>query len=131
MTVRELSQLYYLKKLIDRDAERLVELESRLQPGSMTLTGMPHSPNVKSTMEEVVPLIVDLREKITKEQKNYIAQKIVIEDYIQTVDDMQIRLIMSYRFVDLLTWNQTALKIGGNNTEDSVKKACYRWLKKH
>ena len=130
MTVRELSKLYYLNKLIERDSLKLIELETRLQPGSPSLTGMPHNPSPKNKTEEIVPLIIETKERIIKEQAEYIKERVIIEDYIRSVEDYQIRLILSYRFVDLLTWNQTARMIGGNNTEDSVKKMCYRFLKK-
>ncbi len=130
MTIRELSKLYYLKKLIDRDALRLAELESQLQPGSMNLNGMPRNPSSKNMMEEIVPLIVEIKDRIMYEQIEYIKERKAIEDDIRSVEDYQIRLILSLRFVDLMTWNQIALIIGGNNTEDSVKKICYRYLKK-
>ena len=35
MTIRELSKLYYLTKLIERDELRLSELEARLQPSAV------------------------------------------------------------------------------------------------
>ena len=130
MTVRELSKLYYLNKLIERDTLRLSELENRLQPGGMNFNGMPRNPSPKNMMEEIIPLIIEIEEQIKKEQEDYIRERMVIEDYIRSVEDYQIRLILSYRFVDLLTWNQTARMIGGGNTEDSVKKMCYRFLKK-
>lgn len=130
MTVRELSQLYYIKKILERDTLRLEELESRLQPGGMNLNGMPRNPSSKNIIEEVVPLIIDIKERILKNQIEYIAEQKKIESYIDSINDYQIRLILSMRFVDHLTWNQISVKIGGNNTEDSVKKMCYRFLKK-
>ena len=129
MTVRELSKLYYLNKLIERDTLRLSELHSRLQPGGMNFNGMPRNPSPKNMMEEIIPLIIEIEERIRKEQEDYIKERMEIENFIRSVEDYQIRLILSYRFVDLLTWNQTARMIGGNNTEDSVKKMCYRFLK--
>ena len=130
MTVRELSKLYYLKKLIERDTVRLSELESRLMPGGMNLTGMPKNPSPKNMMEEIIPLLMDIKDRLRSEQAKYIQERMAIEDYINSIDDYQMRCILSCRFVDLMTWNQTALYIGGGNTEDSVKKACYRFLKK-
>ena len=130
MTVRELSKLYYLNKLIERDTLRLSELHSRLQPGGMNFDGMPRNPSPKNVMEEIIPLIIEIEERIRKEQEDYIKERMEIENFIRSVEDYQIRLILSYRFVDLLTWNQTARMIGGNNTEDSVRKMCYRYLKK-
>ena len=129
MTVRELSKLYYLNKLIERDSLRLSELENRLQPGGMNFNGMPRNPSPKNMMEEIIPLIIEIEERIRKEQEDYIRERMEIESFIRSVEDYQIRRILSYRFVDLLTWNQTARMIGGNNTEDSVKKMCYRFLK--
>ena len=130
MTIRELSKLYYLTKLIERDELRLSELEARLQPGGMNLSGMPRNPSPKNMMEEVVPLIIEIKDRIKRQQTEYIKERMVIEDYINSVDDYQIRLIMSYRFVDLMTWQQIAFRLGGNNTADGVRKACNRYLKK-
>lgn len=130
MTIRELSKLYYLTKLIERDELRLSELEARLQPGGMNLSGMPRNPSPKNMMEEIVPLMIEIKDRIKRQQTAYIKERMVIEDYINSVDDYQIRLIMSYRFVDLMTWQQIAFRIGGNNTADSVRKACNRFLKK-
>ncbi len=130
MTVRELSQLFYIKKLLERDELRLMELEARLQPGGMNLSGMPRNPNPKNQIEEIVPLIIDIKDQIAKRQEEYFAEQKRIETYIGTISDYHIKLIITLRFVDMLTWPQVAARIGGNNTEDSVKKACYRFLKK-
>ncbi len=131
MTVRELSRLYYLNKLIDRNTEQLAKLEAQLQPGCQEITGMPRNPvYAKSTVEEIVIQVDDLRKRIQKEQIEYLRERRRIEKYISSVEDYQIRLIMLLRFVDLLTWTQVAQRIGGNNTEDSVRKACNRFLKK-
>lgn len=49
--------------------------------------------------------------------------------YICSIPDNQTRLIFYLRFVEGLKWNNIADQIGGNNTEDSVKKRCYRYIK--
>ena len=46
MTLKELSQLYYLQREIAMDECRLEELEAKLQPGGMNLSGMPHGTGV-------------------------------------------------------------------------------------
>lgn len=130
MTLRELSKLYYLNKLIARDKEKLAELRSKLEPGAIMISSMPHNPSPKNVMEETIPLIVELEIQLKKEQSDYIKERIIIEEYIRSVKDYQIRLILSYRFIDLMTWRQISMMIGGGNTEDSVKKMCYRFLKK-
>ena len=129
MTLAELSTLYYLNKLIERDTRELAKLENSLQLGSANMNGMPRNPSPKNLIEEVAPLIVDIKERIQREKEEFLKERMAIEGFIRSVEDYQIRLILSYRFIDLLTWNQVAAMIGGNNTEDSVKKMCYRFLK--
>lgn len=51
-----------------------------------------------------------------------------VEEFIASVDDSRMRRIITLRFIDNLSWNKVADRIGGNNTEDSVKKAFYRFM---
>ena len=51
-----------------------------------------------------------------------------VEEYIDSINDSRMRRIVRMRFIDKLTWNQVACRIGGGNTEDSVKKAFYRFI---
>ncbi len=130
MTVRELSKLYYIQKLIERDKQRLADLESRLQPGGMNMSGMPHSPSPKNMMEEIVPLMIELKTKIRLEMEDYLREQRRLEEFIKSVSDYQMRLILLLRFVDLLSWEDIAKRIGGNNTADGLRKACNRFLQK-
>lgn len=51
-----------------------------------------------------------------------------VEEFISSVEDSRMRRIITLRFVENLSWNAVADRIGGNNTSDSVKKAFYRYL---
>ena len=51
-----------------------------------------------------------------------------IEEFIASVEDSRMRRIITLRFTDNLSWNKVADRIGGNYTEDSVKKAFYRFM---
>lgn len=50
-----------------------------------------------------------------------------VEEFIASISDSHIRRIVNLRVIDGLSWNEVAMKIGGN-TEDSVKKAFYRFM---
>ena len=50
-----------------------------------------------------------------------------VEEFIASISDSHIRRIVNLRVIDGLSWNEVARKIGGN-TEDSVKKAFYRFM---
>lgn len=51
-----------------------------------------------------------------------------VEEFIASIKDSHMRRIISLRVVDGLSWNKVANRIGGGNTEDSVKKAFYRFV---
>lgn len=52
-----------------------------------------------------------------------------VEEFIASVDDSRIRRIINLRFLENQSWNKVADQIGGNNTEDSVRKAFDRFMK--
>ncbi len=51
---------------------------------------------------------------------------VVCEDFIKTVEDSRMRLIIRYHIIDGLTWARTASKMG--TTEDSIRKAFDRFM---
>lgn len=53
-----------------------------------------------------------------------------VEEFIASVKDSHMRRIINLRFVENLSWNKVADRIGGGNTEDSIKKAFYRFMEK-
>lgn len=131
MTVKELSQLHYLGKEIELDKRRLAELkEMATSISSPNFDGMPHAPGYGDKISRCIADIVDLELIIASKQQQCLYERSRLERYIASVPDSFMRLILTLRFVDCKTWAQVALTIGGN-TEDSVKKACYRYLKEN
>ena len=51
-----------------------------------------------------------------------------VEEFIASISDSHIRRIISLRIVDNLSWNKVADRIGGGNTEDSVRMAFNRFI---
>lgn len=51
-----------------------------------------------------------------------------VEEFISSIDDSHIRRIVTFRIVEGLSWNEVADKIGGGNTNESVKKTYYRFM---
>jgi len=83
---------------------------------------------VSRKSESMAILIAEQRQLVELKTEQLIIEYNRLNRYIASIEDSQMRLIMSYRFVNGLPWNQVAANIGGNNTADSVKKACYRFL---
>lgn len=52
-----------------------------------------------------------------------------VSEYIASIDNSYMRRLISFRVIDGLKWEEVAAKMGGGNSEDTVKKAFYRFLK--
>lgn len=128
MTKKELSQLYWLKREIEEDRCRLDELEAiAASPASPRYDGMPHAPGAGDGMARMAAEIVDLKAIISAKQQQCIHERNRLERYISGISDSLTRQIFTYRFVNGMSWWQTAHTIGGN-TADSVRKAVDRYL---
>ena len=53
-----------------------------------------------------------------------------VEEFIASIDDSRMRRIINLRFIENLSWNKVADRIGGCNTEDSVRKSFTRFMEK-
>lgn len=53
-----------------------------------------------------------------------------VEQFIECIDDSLVRMAVSLRYINGLGWRQVAESIGGNNTEDSIRKTCVRFFDK-
>lgn len=157
MTLKELSQLYYLNREIEMDQERLANLDAEIKgdeeqlaffelkassTSSPNYDSMPKSPSYGNKLENTVVRIMSLEESIKRKKalRSDIAMTIQakqilclternkLERYISDLPDSLLRLIFTYRFINGFTWAQVAYNIGVRTTEDSVKKMCYRYL---
>lgn len=131
MTLRELSQLYYLNREIERDKRELERLKwESVSPRAQRMTGMPHGNGHENIMEMHIAAIADLEGIIRAKMTQCIYERNRLERYIADIPDSLTRQIFALRFINGMSWVQVAMHVGGSNTEDSVKKTCYRYLEK-
>lgn len=128
MTLKELSQLYYLNREIEMDKRRLQELEVKAVSCTASLSGMPHGTGVSDRVGRYAAEIVDLKGIIEAKLQQCIYERNRLERYINGIDDSLVRQVFTYRFVNGLPWKQVAACIGGNNTEDSCRKLVSRYI---
>jgi len=131
MTKKELSQLYWLNREIEEQQRRLEELECLATSCTSHITGMPRSTGVTDRLSKHVAEIVDLKGLIDLNIKKCFYELNTLNRYIETVDDSQMRMILSLRYINGLNWVQIAMGIGGGNTADGVRKAHDRFLAKN
>lgn len=129
MTLKELSQLYYLNREIERDQERLEKLRaSASAPGAPNYDGMPKSPSFENRLERYSAEIVDLEAIIQAKITQCLHERARLERYIAEIPGSLTRQIFQLRFINGLTWVQIAFSVGGGNTEEGVRKRVYRYL---
>lgn len=133
MTLKELSRLYYLKKLIERDTEKAERIRARAEKVTSELSDMPRGSaavSQQSRQEDLMIQLAELDERLTMRKDKYDRIERELEAAISEIGDELIESILIYRFVDLLEWDEVAGRVGGNNTEASVKQQCYRFIRR-
>ncbi|MBC8612089.1 hypothetical protein H8702_13405 [Massilimaliae timonensis] len=130
MTNKELSQLYYLVKEIKLKRQQLEQLRTIAEGTTVELTGMPHGTGINDKVGNIAADIADIKAILELKIQEYYYQYNRLTRYIESIDDSLVRQIMTLRYIELKEWNDVADMVGGNNTEDSVKKRVYRYLDK-
>lgn len=131
MRAKNLSKLYYLKKDIECQQNRIKELEALASSSTSRITGLPHSTDISNKVEKYAVQIADLKSELDIKLNKCLNELKSISEYINSIDDPLIRQIVSYRFISCFSWEKTARSIGGNNKAESLRKKLYRYLKVH
>ena len=130
MTIRELSQLYYLNREISDLKLKIAEIEAKATDTSVKITGMPHAPTAGDKIGKLIAELDYSRSTLNNRLEQCRLELIRLNDYISKCDDSLTRQILTYRFVNGLPWTQVAASIGGTS-EYAVKKTAYRYIKEH
>ena len=130
MTARELSQLRLLPREIEQDRRRLCELEALATGRVSRICELPFRRDAGDQVGEYAVEIAQLREEIGRKMRRCLAEQHRLLRYLEEVDDSLIRQILTLRYARGFSWRRVALVVGGGNTEDSVRKAHDRFLKR-
>lgn len=120
ITKRELSQLYYLSREIERDKWRLKELEALAEGTTKHLTGMPIAPGFGDKTARYAIEIMELKEIIECNMRRCMIEYNRLIRFINSVEDSQMRQILTLRYVNGMTWQRIATEIG--ETDESYPR---------
>jgi uncharacterized coiled-coil DUF342 family protein len=123
MSEKELSKYYYLKKEIKDLEDRIETLGNGV--GSIKITDMPKGSTKLGSIQEK---IVELKEKWVNARLTALEEYLKIETYINSIEDTEIRMIARYRYLDLLGWEQIALKMGNGQDRTTISKKMRKFL---
>lgn len=132
MTLKELNEYGILKAHIEQCRDRIREISSRTVRSPVFKTsGISNSPTGRNPMEEkYIKAILDKEdlERLIAADEAKIKR---IERYISNIRDLRTRMIFEMHIFRNERFFVIALKFGGRNTEESVKRIFYRYIDKH
>jgi hypothetical protein len=127
MTKQELSQLYYLNREIEQLQARINELETIATSCSSQITGMPHGSGISDKIGEYAAEIADLKNLLSLNLQKCFYELNRLNRFINSVEDSEMRQILTYRYISGLTWQQIAFNIGEHD-EQYLRRKHNRFL---
>ena len=122
MTLRELEKYNNIKMEISQIESNINEIETttigsfKLNDISISKSGSNSNPT-----ERIAIKLATLREKLNFKKEKLIEAATEIEDFLEKVDDSEIRIIIRKRFLECKTWNEISKEIISERTTPYYK----------
>lgn len=129
MTKKELSQLYYLRKEIKEQQRRLSELEALATNCTAKITGIPNGNGVSDKVANYAAQIADLKGLLDLNLKKCFYELNRLDRFISSVKDSEMRIILTLRYSQGLSWQQIAQNMGVLGDGSTERKKHNRFLK--
>lgn len=133
VTKEVLSQYLSEKKEIEELQRRAKNYESKIARIEKAISKTPTENTIKDKnvdLENSKQILKQINELIHTQELNLILRTKQVEQFIYTINDSLTRRILSFRVLDGLTWKEISKRIGGKNTESSVKQIYHRFMGK-
>ncbi len=116
MTIQELSRYHAITIEIEQITKNLKELENTVI-SSKELNGMPKALNITGSSVESLLLKKEKLENLLNEKKELLLDEhLKIENFLKTVQDDNIRIIIRSRFIDGKNWHDIAKSLNFDRT---------------
>lgn len=110
MTEWELMSLIYIQARIVKINERIAELEDEDGLGAVNMDGMPHGTTPGKPVERMALARAALHERLLYLKASLAEKELAIREYIESVEQEDIKLIMELRFIDGKNWQDIAVE---------------------
>lgn len=128
VTLQDLKDLRYIQGEITALAEREREIVHRMTyAASVPAAARVKGDDGRTGEERYRDALEQVQESLCQRRLALAEKEVAVMAYIGSVPDSLLRQILTLRFVDGHSWTAVAHRIGGGNTEESVKKAFYRF----
>ena len=105
MTKEELSKYYYLKQEIKQIEDKIKEIDSTFMRASL-INCEKFERKLSNPQEKRMILIEKYEQKLEIAINKSIEELIKIEEFINSIEDPENRMIFRYRYIDLKSWNE-------------------------
>ncbi|MBV4425274.1 hypothetical protein [Clostridium tyrobutyricum] len=122
----ELSQLYYLNRDIEQLKNKIEALEHIVNYAAVEKKYM----TLSNTIDKYKQKIEELKDLLNINMYKCFYELKKINRYIESIDDIQMRMIIKLRYINGLNWKQIAASISPHTSGEAVKKAHERFLNK-
>lgn len=122
MGIKELNKLYYIKKNITALEEELAELNNL---GSASINNMPKGNTTSDPTQKFVMKKNRILEKLNKNYEKYLTEYEKINNFIDSIEDEEIKLIARLRFIKLKDWESIGEEVKADRTTPSKKLKRY------
>lgn len=99
--MKSLNKLYWLKQEIEQIQGEIKELTML---GGSSLNGMPSGNKVSSPVERFIERKERLIERLQAKLDEFVKERERTEDFIETIDDIEVRMIARKRFIEHKGW---------------------------
>lgn len=118
--IERLSQLRHLKREVDELSQRIGELEERAMGGSTRPMGMLRSGRLDDRVARAAASLADLRDRMARRRLDCMEELGRLYAFIDDLPDSQLRQIFAARYIDGLSWQNVARRIG--ETDEQVPR---------
>ena len=132
-------EIKYLSKRIDKLKNERIKYEAKkkhdmVRASTHEFPYVEHSVHIEG-MTNINEMMLNstINQEIRKLElryENLLQATNDVLDFIESVEDSHMRMIITYRIIENYSWGQVADAMGGGNTEDSVRKAFMRFIEK-
>ncbi|MDD2568995.1 MAG: hypothetical protein PHN47_06235 [Clostridia bacterium] len=129
MTKERLRQLYFLTKEIELKRQQLEKLNNFAAGGVAVLTVGSKGKQNTDTVGNTASRMADLKKELEDALFLYWQEFLAVHGYIKAIPSGEIRYIFQLRYINGLSWQQIANRIGVLD-ESSPRKKHDRWLKR-
>ncbi len=132
MTIKELSKYHNLKVELLQLEDNIKEIESTIIGASkITDTSFNKSFNNGSPTERISIKLTKLKDKVNDKKEELLNEFWKIEQFLNTVDDNEIRIIIRKRFLESKTWQKVADEMAPSSDRTTPYYQLKKYLKTH